>query len=766
MAEITTQSINLLTNEFLTKYDDFPAHMNELGKFVYYRTYSRFLPEKGRRETWKETVKRATEYNVGLGVKHMQKIGYEVDYDKFRKEAEELFDNMFNLRQFLSGRTLWVGGADGGVADKYPLANFNCSFLNIESWDDFGDTFYLLMVGTGVGFKSTKEMAANMKPIRTDVEIIHEPYVQRYPLVKEPNTNLYILEEKNKAVIHIGDSKEGWVDSIRTFFVLLTEDKYAHIESIGIFYDYIRPKGARLHTFGGTASGYEPLREMFEGIEKVIKNEIDPSLAPLEKVGENKVKIRPVHVLDIGNLIGNNVVVGGVRRTAEIFLFDADDYESMLAKYGINGIWNEEQHNRVIEATEKAGLREQAEFLRSLPTMDVTARPLHHRRMSNNSVAFESKPERKYLSLIFEIMQAEGEPGFINLEEAKRRRPNAEGLNPCAEILLDSYGVCNLTTVNLVQFVKETEDGKKYLDLDGVLKAQRMSTRAGIRMTLVDLEIPHWNEVQQRDRLIGTSMTGVKDALDLVYDGNGHYRVSFYGISYFTEAELLSDIGIESRLEADKYSKELRVSSPLLTTTVKPEGTISQVANGVSSGLHYSHAPYYIRRIRINAGDPLAMAVKDLGWTVHAEVGTEGETEEERLENARTLVIDFPVKSGVKRTKDDVTAKEQFDTYFTFQDEYTEHNSSNTISVRPEEWEEVEEIVYGNWDNFVGVSFLADDGGSYQLAPYEAITEEQYNELKSKMADFDPDILEQYETGEDSDLDGMDGCEGGICPIR
>lgn len=139
----------LLTQEFLNQYPDFPEHMNELGMFVYYRTYSRFIPEQGVRETWKQTVKRATEYNVSLGNKHLRKIGYEVDLDKQRKEAEQLFDNMFNLRQFLSGRTLWVGGADGGVADKYPLANFNCSFVAIEKWDDLGDLFYLLLVGRG-----------------------------------------------------------------------------------------------------------------------------------------------------------------------------------------------------------------------------------------------------------------------------------------------------------------------------------------------------------------------------------------------------------------------------------------------------------------------------------------------------------------------------------------------------------------------------------------------------------------------------------------
>ena len=756
----------LLTDEFMKDYPDFPAHMNALGQFVYYRTYSRYLPEKGRRETWKETVRRATEYNVGLGVKHIQKIGYAVDFAKFRKEAEEFFDSMFNLRQFLSGRTLWVGGADGGVADKYPLANFNCSYVSVRSWDDLGDLFYLLLVGTGVGFKATKEYAAGLRPIRNNVEVIHEPFVQRYPIVKQADTQLYLIDSEDggrKAVIHVGDSKEGWVESLRIYFRLLTEHEYEDVKQIGIFYDYIRPIGSRLNTFGGTASGYEPLKEMFEGITQVLRNEIDPTLEPLEQYDANRVKVRPIHILDIGNLIGNNVVVGGVRRTAEIFLFDSDDYESMFAKYGINGIWNVEQHQKVIDATHRAGLPEQAEFLESLSTMDANARPLHHRRMSNNSIAFETKPTRDELALVFEIMQGEAEPGFVNMEDAKRRRPNAEGLNPCAEILLDSYGVCNLTTVNLVEFVKEmtlidadTAERSTYyaLDTEALTEAQRKSARAGLRMTLVTLEIPHWNDVQQRDRLLGTSLTGVKDAMALL------------GYDATDEATLIAHLGEVARREADLYAKEMRVSSPLLVTTVKPEGTISQVAGGVSSGLHYSHSPYYIRRIRINANDPLAKAVMDNGWTVHAEVGTEGETEALRLANARTLVIDFPVKSGATTTKDDVSAAEQFATYFNFQRYYTEHNSSNTITVKPNEWGEVEQIVYDGWDEFVGVSFLAADGGTYELAPYEAITEAQYDEMVANFAPFDPEILEQYETGADSDLDGADGCEGGICPIR
>jgi hypothetical protein len=144
---MTTIKTQLLTDDFIGKYPDFPTHMNALGKFVYYRTYSRFLSEKGRRETWKETVRRSAEYNVGLAVKHAQSLGYPFDIEQYQAEAEQLFDSQFNLRQFLSGRTLWVGGADNGVADKYPLANFNCSFVNIRSWEDLGDLFYLLLVG-------------------------------------------------------------------------------------------------------------------------------------------------------------------------------------------------------------------------------------------------------------------------------------------------------------------------------------------------------------------------------------------------------------------------------------------------------------------------------------------------------------------------------------------------------------------------------------------------------------------------------------------
>lgn len=745
--------MRLLTPEFLSNYPDMPEHMNELGAFVFYRTYSRFLPELGRRETWKEAVARAVDYNVGITLDQFEQNEYKAPREQIKLEAEKLFDNIFHLRQFLSGRTHWVGGAEGGVAEKFPLANFNCSFLNIlflnEEQNDLGDLFYLLLVGTGVGFKNTLDMAKLLPPIRTSFNLIHAPYE---PVPKEQrleHTKVTYLDN-GFAKIYVGDSKEGWVEALKEFFNIVVSPKNAHIHTIKFSYNSVRPNGERLITFGGSASGHEPLKEMFDGFQRVIRGEMDKYIHPPEFSHEDEyanvwVRLRPIHILDMGNLIGFNVVVGGVRRTAEIFLMSADDWESILAKYGINGLWNVEHHNKVIAKLDELGQHEWAEKLRAMDVMDADVRPLHHRRMSNNSIAFETKPSEEMLELVFLIMQGEGEPGFINLEEARRRRPNAEGLNPCAEILLDSYGVCNLTTINADAFV-HVADGVPVLDYSGLMEAQALSVRAGMRMTCVDLELPHWDKVQKRDRLIGTSLTGWKDAMGkLGYDEE-------------QEKNLLHVLAEVSHVTAMRYAMTLRIPVPLLDTTVKPEGTLSQVAGGVSSGLHEAHAPYYIRRIRINANDPLAKVAMSLGWTVNPEVGQD-------WLNARTLVIDFPVKSGAVKTKDDVSVKEQFDTYFNFQDVYTAHNSSNTISVRPDEWDTARQIVWDNWDNFVGVSFLAHDGGSYQLAPYEAITEEQYHELKASMKPFDPSLLKRWEVTGVSELTD-ESCSDGACAPR
>lgn len=754
--------MEFLSTKFVEDYiQGNPKPLSELGEFVYYRTYSRWLDNRGRREYWHETVKRAIEYNMSLEFKHMRDIGFKPDLKKMRDEAKELFANIYNTKQFPSGRTLWLGNGNEKINEDFVLGNFNCSFTNVERWEDLKEVFYLLMVGTGVGIKSTKKMASKMPRIRTNVSVIHSEYE---PVEKEQrleHSSVKVLDN-GFAKIYIGDSKEGWTEALDEYLHILTSEESENIHTIKFSYNSVRPKGERLKTFGGTASGYEPLKEMFSGFDKVLKNQIDEYLNPIETDEKGYGKVRPIHILDMCNLIGANVVIGGVRRTAEIFLFDVDDYETMFAKYGINGIWTEEQllhHNNVGEILESEGIK--PKWFNELKEIGDQRKGLDHRRMSNNSVAYTAKPTEQQLHLIFELLQSEGEPGFINLEEAKHRRPNAEGINPCAEILLDSKQVCNLTTINIKAFVKESEDGSYELDIDGLIRAQRLSARLGVRMTLATLELPEWDEKQKRDHLIGTSVTGWQDALDMIEESSEF------------EVKLMRTLREASRSESDSYASELRIPSPLLATTVKPEGTISQVAGGVSAGVHMSHSPYYVRRIRINSTDPLVQVAKELGWSIHAEVGTNGFMSEEELvkkeqvDVARTLVVGFPVESGSKHTKDDITVDDQFDTYFKFQDNYTEHNSSNTITVKPNEWKQAEQRVWDGWDNFVGVSFLSHDGGSYTLAPYEAITKEEYTKMKESMKSFEPLLLRKYEQSETTaDLDSMESCESGVCPIR
>lgn len=464
-----------------------------------------------------------------------------------------------------------------------------------------------------------------------------------------------------------------------------------------------------------------------------------------------------------------------VRRTAEIFLFDADDYESMFAKYGMNGIWTEEQleqHIKVGKMLDKLGIK--PVWFDELGKIGNRREGIDHRRMSNNSIAFTEKPDNKFMDLVFEMMRMEGEPAFVNLEEASRRIADSFGvtnptrgylenimekigLNPCVEIILFSKNVCNLTTVNVKAFVKE--DGT--LDLEGLERAQKLSTRIGLRMTLAQLELPEWNETQQRDRLLGVSLTGWKDAVDLL------------GYTQEQEDELKVFLHEVARKEADTYSKNLRVNAPMFVTAVKPEGTLSQVAGGVSSGLHWSHSPYYKRRVRINSEDPLAKVARDLGWMIHAEVGTNGHMDEdelakkEQIDASRTWVITFPVKSGAKVTKDDIDINMQFDNYFSFQKLYTEMNTSNTITVKPDEWKQAQKRVWDGWDNFVGVSFLSHDGGTYTLAPYQAIGKEEYEELKKDIKPFDAKMLQKYESSEtEIDLETVEECSTGSCPIR
>lgn len=677
----------LLTDEFISKYKHLPSPMTELGEVVYYRTYSRYIPELGRREYWWETVRRAVEYNCSLA-------------PTSREEAEQLFDNIFHLRQFLSGRTLWVGGTD--VAKDFPMANFNCAFQVMSDVNAFSELLYLLLLGSGVGIRLLKSDVELLPKFRNNYLLVHEQYIPTSPDKRVDHTSFVV--EKKFAKILVGDSKSGWVDALKYYFQLLTEPQFKDLEVIIINYNDVRPMGEKLKTFGGRASGHEALKTMFIKIDKLFN----------KFSADSTFKLKTIDCLDIANIIGEGVVVGGTRRTAEILLFDSDDLECINAKSGlytnINGEWKVNQD-------------------------------LIHRQMSNNSIYYKEKPSREKCNWHLKQMRYSGEPAFVNEVAGSIRRDNFNGVNPCAEILLDDKGMCNLTTLNVMGFI---ENGK--LNFGRLLYAQQLSVRSGIRMSMVDFELPSWNKVQKRDRLVGCSLTGWQDLVnELNYD-------------YDSQVKLLTSLREIAKKEARSYSFALGIVEPLLVTTVKPEGTLSQLPT-VSSGVHHSHSPYYIRRIRINSTDPIVKVCEELGYSVKPEVGQESY-------NCTTKVVEFPVKAPNGKTKTDVSAIEQLENYRLFMDYYVDHNCSITVHVKDDEWEDVEQWVWDNWDWVVAVSFIPLNDSFYKLMPYESITEMEYTELKKRMRPFIPALISKYEV-ENEQYDIVDDdCANGVCPIK
>jgi len=712
-----------LTEDFLSKYSRLnpPFGGNGLGAFIYLRTYSRWLDEQMRRETWLETCQRVVEYNISL-------YTGSASFQDLKDEAEYMFDMMFNLKVFPAGRTLWIGGTE--AAKKFGSANFNCAFVVIDSLDAFVDTFHLLMVGSGVGFRVLPRDVENLPKFNTNIVIAHKPWHGKPKDERIEETLVYEdKDDKASILIVVGDSKAGWVKALEAYLHAMTRQD---VESIVINYDSVRPQGETLKTFGGRASGHQALKNMFRAIHKVITKRAGGKLIPLD-------------AMDIENHIAANVVVGGVRRSSQICLFSVDDAEILNAKVDM---WNPKS----------------ATFGND------------HRAMSNNSIFFESKPTREQLIDIFDRISVGYEPGFINAEAAKKRRPNFKGLNPCAEILLDSKGVCNLTEVNLTAFLNE--DG---FDYEGLSRAIELATRIGLRQTNTDLDLPEWDKVQKRDRLVGVSLSGVMDFQDaLTWDSSSINAVrDTYSISEEL-ATLLEDLHYTSNTESLRYAKEMRVAAPLLTNTIKPSGTISKMPT-ISAGVHRNRAPYYIRRVRITASDPLAKVMLDAGYPVYPLVTSNGPTEKElnamkpfelaqELQKSSTWVIEFPVKTTSNSKSSDEAAVSQFGRYLDFQKYWTDHNTSITIEFAREEINDLIDMLLEHWDDYVGVSFMLKDTNAYPQMPEEVITEDEYNQRADKLKHIQStEIVEALKELERENLmtELLDAdCIGGACPIR
>jgi len=311
----------------------------------------------------------------------------------------------------------------------------------------------------------------------------------------------------------------------------------------------------------------------------------------------------------------------------------------------------------------------------------------------------------------------------------------------CMEIILRNRGMCNLTEVNGMGFVENNK-----LNYEEIYEAQRLSARAGYRMACIDFELYKWDIVNKEDMLIGCSLTGWQDMINAT------------SMNVEDEIQLLKKLREIAHNSANELADKLGKNRPKLYTTVKPSGTISQLPT-VSSGIHFSHSPYYIRRVRINAHDPLVDVLKELKYPVLPEVG-------QTWEKCDTVVVEFPVKSPEGKTKYDVSAIEQLEIYKKFMKYYCDHNVSITVHVRNNEWDKVEDWVWDNWDEVIAVSFLSLDDNFYQLMPYEEINKEEYEKRVSLMSPFIASLINKYEKVE-AELDiGNDECSSGSCPIR
>ncbi|MHB8710031.1 MAG: ATP cone domain-containing protein [Minisyncoccota bacterium] len=634
---------------------------NALGEFVYLRTYAKWIPEEGRRETWIETVDRYMSFmRENLGTKLTE------------KEYAELREAILKQEVMPSMRLMQFAGA---AARKSNVCAYNCSYIAPVKLRDFSEIMYISMRGTGVGFAVESQNVQALSQIK-------------YQSGKKVETFV------------VPDSAEGWCDAL-TFGLETWYDG----KDVEFDFSQVRPAGARLKTMGGKASGPEPLRSLLQFARERI----------FARQGR---RLRNIDAHDIICKIGECVVAGGVRRSAMISLSDLDDDQLRDAKKG--------------------------QFFMSDP----------HRSIANNSAVYAEKPSNEeFMDEWVALMKSHsGERGIFNRSGLLKQLParrykeweatgyiengrivGQPGTNPCGEIILKSKQFCNLTEV-----IARASDTR-----DSLLRKVRLATVLGTyQSTLTNLPYlsKEWQENCESERLLGVSITGQWDSSE---SRNG---------------ETLSLMRAETQRVNKKYAKCFDVNASTAITCVKPSGTVSKTFN-VASGMHARHAPYYIQRIRVSVTDSLFKMMRDQGIPAYPEVG-------QSAEEANTFVLEFPVKAPDGAvTKDDISALDQLEHWKLVKTKYTEHNPSVTISVGDGEWLAVGNWVYENWDIVGGLSFLPRSNHVYRLAPYEAITKEEYEARMANFPKVDYSKLIAYERQDETEMKRELACAGGTCEI-
>ena len=624
--------------------------MNQYQEFIHKSRYARWLPDEGRRETWEETVQRYVDF--WLGRKQITEA-----------EGKKIYNAIYNLEVMPSMRCMMTAGE---ALDKDNVAGFNCSYLHIDSPRSFDELMYVLMCGTGVGFS------------------VERNFINKLPVIAESF-------HKTDSVIVVADSKIGWASAFRELISLLYAGKIPKWDM-----HKVRPSGARLKTFGGRASGPEPLEDLFHFCVGIFQKAQGRKLTSIE-----------CH--DICCKIAEVVVVGGVRRSALISLSNLSDPRMAKAKYG--DWWRNEGQ----------------------------------RALANNSVAYTEKPDfESFLSEMQTMYESKaGERGIFSRIAAQKvaarngRRDSEQdfGTNPCSEIILRSNQFCNLSEI-----VVRPED-----DLASLKRKCEVAAIIGtLQATLTDFRYLRnvWKRNTEEEALLGVSLTGICD----------HYLLGKDGKDLGRWLEEMKDVAIKTN---KKWAYKLGINQSAAITCVKPSGTVSQLVDS-ASGIHPRFSKYYIRRVRSDKKDPLAQYMEEAGFPV-----------EDCVMNNSTKVFSFPIKSPKNSTVvSDVGAMQQLRLWKKYQDHWCEHKPSITVYYTDDEFLQIAQWIWENFDATSGISLLPVSDHVYQQAPYEDITYDKYRELVKDMpSDVDWSELEKYEKDDNTTGSQELACVGGACEI-
>lgn len=665
-----------------------------LSYITYKRSYSRKKNNGSSEEFW-ETLRRVVEGVFSIQKKHCAQYLLFWDNRKAQNSAQIMYRMMWEFKFLPPGRGLWGMGTDALESKGAAMLN-NCGFastqnIQVDLATPFCWSMDMLMLGVGVGFDTRG----------TGTVLIKAP---------APNTG-----EKYE----IPDTREGWIEALRV--VLGAFQRGSAIPKFD--YSLIRPKGTPIKTFGGTASGPQPLIDMIEDITKILSESIDEYIST-------------ANIVDIMNLIGRCVVSGNVRRSAELALCDPDDPDFLSLK-------DPEKYPDQV-----AGWR----------------------WASNNSImailgmnyAKSSKETAK-----------NGEPGYTWLQNARmygrmKDKPDnkdyrAMGFNPCVEQVLEDLELCNLVEL----FPAHHETIEEFYE---TIKYAYMYAKT---VTLVPSHDPRTNAVMIRNRRIGTSMSGIEQA-----------KKKFGAYRFYTE---FCDGGYQILKDYDRiYSEWLGIARSNRVSSVKPSGTLS-ILVGATSGVHASHSEYYWRLIRIQDDSPLISLLIKAGYRIEYEASnwnrkygikksdwedyvlcnknaiTSINREEWSLPNySGALVVYFPIKEkNFTKPKHKQSIWEQTENAAKMQEFWSDNSVSVTITFNEDEADQLEAVLDHYQYRLKAASFLPLMDHKYVQAPFITITANEYEDALECIQPLD--IVKQIGP-DDKHIEAY--CEGDKCNLK